>query len=60
VGNHEHLHPLIAWGTLWTGLGGLLNQYAPTLFGFALTLVGLWLERRENKRHEQAMGKGRG
>lgn len=53
--DRNHLHPLIATGSLLSGVGALIGQYGPTLLGFALTLVGLWLDRRENRRHERAL-----
>lgn len=51
----HNVHPLTAAGTALSGFGALVQQYAPTVIGFALTLVGLWLQRREHQRHEAAM-----
>lgn len=49
------LHPLTAVGTLFSALGAVVAQYLPMLVGFALTVVGIWLQSRENRRHERAM-----
>lgn len=55
---HEHhWHPLAAIGSMFTTVGAVINQYLPTLFGFGLTVLGIWLQRRENLRHERAMGR---
>jgi hypothetical protein len=53
--NHDHVHPLVAAGSALTGLGAVISDYAPTLVGFALTLLGLWLQHREHVRHETAL-----
>lgn len=51
----NQIHPLTAAGLMLTGWGAAIVQYLPTLVGFALTLLGLWLQRQENRRHERAL-----
>lgn len=52
---HHHWHPLVAAGSTLSGLGAVFNEYLPAFVGFGLTLFGLWLQRRENRRHESEM-----
>lgn len=45
----EHGSILATIGNCFTAMGAVVSQYAPTVLGFALTLAGLWLERRERR-----------
>jgi hypothetical protein len=53
------IHPLVAVGSTISGLGAITSEYAPMLVGFLLTLLGIYLQRCEHKRHERAMGANR-
>lgn len=53
--NDHPVHPLVAAGSALSGFGAVVQAYLPTAVGFALTLVGLWLQRAEHRRHETAM-----
>jgi hypothetical protein len=57
VSHHHDFHPLYALGPFLTGAGAAVGQYLPTLVGFGLTVLGIWLQRREHRRHERAMGR---
>lgn len=53
--DRNHIHPLTTVGMMLSTAGAVVVQYLPTLIGFALTVLGIWLQRRENQRHERAM-----
>jgi hypothetical protein len=53
------IHPLVGIGTLFSSIGALTSEYVPMLVGFLVTLLGIFIQRCENKRHERAMGANR-
>lgn len=53
--DRNHIHPLTTVGMMLSTAGAVVVQYLPTLIGFALTVLGIWLQSREHKRHEAAM-----
>lgn len=53
--DRHHVHPLTAVGLAFSSVGAAIVQYLPTLFGFALTVLGIYLQYRENRRHEREM-----
>lgn len=53
--NRAHFEPLVAMGSLATFFGAIVDQYGAIIVGFGFTVLGLWLQRRENKRHEARM-----
>ncbi len=48
-------HPLTAVGMMFGGVGAVLLQLAPALIGLASVVLGWWLQRQENMRHERTL-----